>query len=133
LTFGNRVGNAAQERTEMRSWIDLITLAADEAAEGGVDPLTKFIVPMLPWAVILFLMYWLLLRPQKKEQQRKQEMLSNLKKNDRVVTIGGIIGTVANVDSDAGEVTIKVDQNMRLKVRRSAIETVDRNNGETSS
>lgn len=113
----------------MRSLIELVTLAADEAP----DPLTKFIVPMLPWVMILFLMYWLLLRPQKQEQQRKKDMLSTLKKNDRIVTIGGIVGTVASIDNDANEVTVKVDQNTRIKFRRSAIETVDRNNGESSS
>ena len=52
------------------------------------------------------------------------DLLKSLKKNDRVVTIGGIIGTVANVTPDGKEVTLKVDDNTRLKMLRSSIQTV---------
>jgi preprotein translocase subunit YajC len=49
-------------------------------------------------------------------------MLGSLKKNDRVVTIGGIIGTVASTSQDGREVTLKIDDNARLRVLRSAIQ-----------
>ncbi len=72
-------------------------------------------------AVMLVVMYLLLFRgPQKKQQQHKQ-MVQSLEKNDKVRTIGGIIGTVVDVKGD--EVTLKVDEstNTKIKVAASAI------------
>jgi len=66
---------------------------------------------------IFFLFYFLLIRPQRQEQQRRQSMLGGLKKNDRVITIGGIYGVVTNVHKEANEVTIKVDEGTNTKLR----------------
>ena len=65
------------------------------------------------------LFYFLLIRPQRLEQRRRQEMLSAVKKNDRVITSGGIFGVVTNVDAEANEVTIKVDEATNTKLRLS--------------
>lgn len=94
-------------------------LAQDNAQKG--DPYFSMLFPMVAIAV---LWYFLLLRPQRREQIRKQDMLSSLKKNDRIVTIGGIMGTVANVAPDGKEVTIKVDDNTRIKFLRSSIQSI---------
>jgi preprotein translocase subunit YajC len=69
------------------------------------------------------LFYLLLIRPQRGEQARRQIMLGAVKKNDRVVTIGGIYGVVANVHREADEVTLKVDEatNTKLRVTLSSI------------
>ncbi len=77
-----------------------------------------------PWPLligIVAIFYFLLLRPQMKEQKRRREMLSTLKKNDRVVTNGGMIGVISAISDD--EVTLKVDdsQNVRIRFTRSAI------------
>jgi preprotein translocase subunit YajC len=61
-------------------------------------------------------------RPQQKERARREKALGELKKNDRVVTIGGIIGTIANISEKEQEVTLKIDDNTRIKMRRSAIQ-----------
>ncbi len=72
--------------------------------------------------VLMFVvMYFLLFRgPQKQKQQRKQ-LVQSLQKNDRVQTIGGIIGTIVDIKSD--EVTLKIDEsnNTKIKVASSAI------------
>lgn len=68
--------------------------------------------------------YFMLLRPRAAEERKRKEFLDNLKKNDRVVTAGGIIGSVANVSNDGNEITLKVDDNTRIKFRRSSISTV---------
>lgn len=70
-----------------------------------------------PILAIAFLFYFLLLRPQRREQSRRQAMLDGLKKNDRVVTIGGIYGVVTNVRREADEVTIRVDEDSNTKLR----------------
>ncbi len=79
---------------------------------------------MLFWMLpIVFLFYWLMIRPQRKEQARREAMLGALKKNDRVIAAGGIFGVVANVHAEANEVTIKVDEasNTKLRVTLSSI------------
>jgi preprotein translocase subunit YajC len=72
---------------------------------------------LLPFLAIGLLFYWLLLRPQQKDRARRDAMLKAIKKNDRVVTIGGIFGVVTNVRSEANEVTIKVDESTNTKLR----------------
>ena len=72
---------------------------------------------LLPMLAIGFLFYFLLIRPQRQEQRRRKEMLGGVKKNDRVVTIGGIYGVVTNVHKEADEVTIKVDETTNTKLR----------------
>ncbi len=54
-------------------------------------------------------MYFISIRPQKKQQQKRQEMLSNMSKGDKVVTLGGIKGTIASIDRDNKEVVVDCD------------------------
>lgn len=73
---------------------------------------------------ILVLMFFFSMRSQSKEKKRRQQMLEALKKGDRVQTVGGIIGTIADVREN--EVVLKVDEgaNVKLRFARSAIQTV---------
>jgi preprotein translocase subunit YajC len=83
----------------------------------------SMLIGLLPFVAIFVLFYFLLIRPQRREQARRQEMLSAVKKNDRVITAGGIYGVVTNVHREADEVTIKVDEatNTKLRVTLSSI------------
>ena len=76
----------------------------------------------LPFAAIGLFFYFILLRPQQAEQRRRKELLTALKKNDKVVTTGGMIGTIADISSDGTRITLKVDDNTRIKFLRSAIQ-----------
>ncbi|MBP9025652.1 MAG: preprotein translocase subunit YajC [Phycisphaerae bacterium] len=80
----------------------------------------------LPLILIIGVFWWWMSRSRRREQQRYQDMLRNLKRNDRVQTIGGIIGTV--VDTRDDEVVLKVDETNNVKMRfvRSAIKDVMR-------
>jgi preprotein translocase subunit YajC len=97
--------------------------ATGSAASQSVGPATKPAVwPQLALMVaMVVLMYFVLFRGPKKKQQEHKKMLDSLEKNDRVCTIGGIIGTVVEVKGD--EVILKVDEssNTRIRVRTSAI------------
>lgn len=82
-----------------------------------------------PWQMIallgvMFLLFFWMGRKPKKEQQRRQEMLANMKKGDKVTTIGGIIGTVLDIRDD--EVVVKIDEASNTKMRfvKSAINRV---------
>jgi preprotein translocase subunit YajC len=100
-------------------WTRLILLAEDapQPAEGQAG---SGLLNMLVWFVpIGFLFWFLLIRPQRQEQARRQALLSAVKPNDRVITAGGIYGVVTNVHREADVVTIKVDESNNTKLRVS--------------
>ena len=82
------------------------------------------LVNLVPIVLIFIIFYFLLIRPQKKAQDDHKKMLAELKKNDEVITSGGIHGTIANV-KDAS-VTLKVDDNVKIEVQKSAIAIIKR-------
>lgn len=65
--------------------------------------------------------YFLLYRPQKKEQQRRADMLNSLKKGDRVITTGGMYGTITSLD--AKKVTLKVAEKIEMDFLRTAVQS----------
>ena len=109
-------------------WISMaLVLAANEdkaapAPGGGQGP--DFMQLLVLFAPLVLLFYFIVLRPQRRDQASRDAMLKALKKNDRVVTIGGIMGSVANISPDGQEVTLKVDDNTRIKFLRSSIQRV---------
>jgi preprotein translocase subunit YajC len=97
-----------------------LLLGADDKGQQGADGFLMF-APLIAIGIVF---YFLLLRPQRKEQASRESMLAALKKNDKVLTIGGVIGSVANISPDGQEVTLKVDDNTRIKFIRSSIQRV---------
>ena len=69
--------------------------------------------------VILAIFYFLLIRPQRKEQQRHKAMIESLKKGNEIVTSGGIIGTVLHVEKT--RITIRTGESTRLVVQRARV------------
>ena len=98
----------------------LLAAGDEKAPAPGADSLMMF-APLIAIGIIF---YFLLLRPQRREQASREAMLAALKKNDKVLTIGGVIGSVANISADNQEVTLKVDDNTRIKFIRSSIQRV---------
>ncbi len=94
----------------------LAVLAAPR--EGG----NAGLILMAQMVAIFAIFYFLLIRPQRKEQQRHRKMLEELRKGDEVITNGGIIGTVVHLKDD--HVTIKTAENTRLLVQRGRIAQV---------
>jgi len=77
------------------------------------------LVQLFPMLLIIGVMYFLLLRPQQKQQRETAQMQSKLKKNDEVVTVGGLHGTIVNVKDSV--VTLRVDDNVRMDVDRNCV------------
>lgn len=77
---------------------------------------------LLPMVLIIFVWYFLILRPQGREKRQREQQLAALKRNDRVVTYSGIIGTITGFSDDNKEVTLRVDDNVKLRFLRSAIQ-----------
>jgi preprotein translocase subunit YajC len=90
---------------------------APAAAPGG--GIGSFLVPM---ALIFTMMYFVMIRPQKKRQTEQQRLMSALKTGDRIVTNGGIHGMISNVKD--GTVIVKVADNVKIEIEKSAITTV---------
>jgi preprotein translocase subunit YajC len=81
-------------------------------------------VLLMPILVAFAVMLFMSTRQNKKEQGRRMQMIRGLSKNDRVVTIGGILGSVVSVSEDASEVTLKMVDDSRIKFRADAIREV---------
>ncbi len=79
---------------------------------------------LIPFGLIILVFYFLIIRPQNKKQKETQAMLASIKKNDRVVTIGGLRGTVQAVRDDA--IVLKVDEDVKIEFNKSAIASVIR-------
>ena len=78
--------------------------------------------PFVPLILLFVIFYFLLIRPQQKNQKKRQEMLSNLQKGDRVITIGGIHGVIKEIDDVS--LSLRVADNVSLKFARQSIDRV---------
>ena len=87
---------------------------------------------LIPMVLIFIVFYFVVIRGKRRDKNSRDNMLNSLKKNDRVVTIGGIIGTVAATSANGKEVTLKIDDNVRMKVLRSAIQGPLRDGDQTA-
>ncbi len=91
---------------------------AQEGGHGG-NALGALLFQLVFFLLLFALFYFLLIRPQQKARKRHEEFLENLKKGDRVVTTGGIWGTVVEIGDQT--VTLKVDANTRITFTKEAI------------
>ena len=87
-------------------------------------PLKNPLMQMLPFILIFIVIWFVMMRGPRKKQQKQKQMVQSLAKNDKVQTIGGILGTVIDVSDDS--VTLKIDEanNTKMKVSSAAISRV---------
>jgi len=98
----------------------LVSPAYAQAAGGGG---LGGIEPLIPLILIFVVFYFLLIRPQQKKAKAHREMLTALRRGDRVVTSGGIIGTISRVVSDS-ELSVEIAENVKVRVARGMIAEV---------
>ncbi|WP_207478548.1 preprotein translocase subunit YajC [Arenibaculum pallidiluteum] len=91
-------------------------------AQTGPAPGAFEFASFLPLVLIFIVFYFLLIRPQQKRMKEHRTMLDALRRGDRVVTGGGIIGTVTKADAD--EVTVEIAENVRVRVLKSTITSI---------
>ena len=84
-------------------------------ADQTANPLIQFI----PGILIFFVFYFLIIKPQKDKQKEQKKMIDNLKKNDAVVTVSGIHGTIVLVKEKT--VMVRVDDNVKIEFDKDAI------------
>ena len=84
---------------------------------------------LMPLVVMFLIFYFLVFRPQSKSRKDHERMVKGLKKNDQVVTTGGLFGTVVNVRPES--ITLRIDDNVRVEVEPSAITRLVKPHGQT--
>ena len=89
------------------------------SAQGGSS---SMLTMLGTFALIIVIFYFLIIRPQRKKQKDTQSMLSNIRKGDRVSTVGGIRGTVHAVKENT--VVLRVDENAKIEFNKNAISAV---------
>jgi preprotein translocase subunit YajC len=113
----------------------LVTLAQEGVAPGGGTPLpgggpppdaSGEMIKLVGMLVAMGIVFWLLLiRPESKRRKEREQVLNAIKPKDRVVTIGGLYGTVVEIEKD--EIVLLVDpkKDIKLRFRRGAIDSVE--------
>jgi preprotein translocase subunit YajC len=99
----------------------LITPAFAQGVGGAGAP--DLLMSVLPFVLIFVIMYFLIIRPQRQRMKQHQELVSNLRRGDTVVTSGGLIGKIAKV-VDEGEVQVEISEGVKIRVVRSMITEV---------
>jgi preprotein translocase subunit YajC len=108
----------------MMDWFAIIAQATSAPATTPRSGLDVFLRDIFPFVLMMGVIFWFMFRGQKKERQKHEDIHKNLKKNDKVQTIGGVLGTVVDVRDH--EVVLKVDETNNTKIRfnRAAIKEV---------
>ncbi|HSD64611.1 MAG TPA: preprotein translocase subunit YajC [Ignavibacteriaceae bacterium] len=96
----------------------LLAMAPPAGGNGGGG----FISTIIMFGAIFLIFYFMIIRPQQKRAKEREKLLSNLQKGDKVVTSGGLHGTIAGIDEKT--VLLQVSDNVKMKFERSAIANV---------
>lgn len=90
--------------------------------QAQTDGITGMVSSLLPFLLIIVVFYFLILRPQQKRQKERQKLLEGVKKGDKIITSGGIHGTVEGLEDDS--VLVKIADNVKVKMDKAAIGTI---------
>ena len=104
--------------------LSLLAQAQEPAQQPNIATSLRDMLPFLVLLGIAF--YFIILRPQKRAENEKKQIMSSMEKGDKVQTIGGIQGTVYSVDQNDNSVTVEVDKNCKIKFLRTAVSSVDK-------
>ncbi len=100
----------------------LIDLAYAQGAQPGGGGSSPWFGQLFLFAPLILIFYFLILRPQQKQRKDMRDMLSNLQKGDRIVTKGGIVGTIDKVEEQT--VRIELGNGPKLRIQRDYVDRV---------
>ena len=101
-------------------WLVAIGSSGGESGAGRGSGLGMLIL----FASLFFIWWFLYLGPQMKRQKQKQRMIEALKKGDRVVTRGGLLGTIVGIKEKDRIVVVRIAENVKIEVLRNAVEAI---------
>ena len=96
-----------------------VTPAFAQTAGGG----SEMIMSILPFVLIFVIMYFLIIRPQRQQAKARDAMLTAIRRNDTIVTSGGVVGKVTKVIDD-GELEVEIASGVKVRVVRSMVADV---------
>lgn len=94
----------------------LTASAGQQAQQGNIVSL------LLPFVLLFVIFYFMLIRPQQKQQKQRQQMLGSLKKGNKVITAGGLIGEITELKDDT--IMVRIADKVEVKMTRSAVSQV---------
>jgi preprotein translocase subunit YajC len=97
------------------------TVASAAAPAAASSPLAM-VISFAPFIIIMILFYFLMIYPQNKERKKKEEALNAIQRGDRILTRGGVYGTVADIKEQI--LIVKVAENVKVEIDRSFLESV---------
>ncbi|MGA7159389.1 MAG: preprotein translocase subunit YajC [Bacteroidota bacterium] len=98
----------------------LIAMAPSQGGQGGGD----FTSMILMFAVVIAIFYFMIMRPQQKRQKERQKLLDSMKKGDKVVTAGGLHGTIIGIEDKT--LLVQIADNVKVKIERGSISMVNK-------
>jgi len=102
--------------------LSLLLFAPPVAGQAAPNPL----IQIVPLVLIFVVLYFFMIRPQQKKQKDREKVLDSLKRGDKVVTIGGVHGTVAGIDTEKKTVLVQVSDSTKITFDRTAIANIDK-------
>ncbi len=103
----------------MNQFLTISNAFAAGAAGGGLPEGASQYLSFLPWIVIFAIFYFVLIMPQMKKQKKHKAFLEGLKKGDRVITTGGMIGAIDAITDKI--ITLKIADNCKIKIVRDSV------------
>jgi preprotein translocase subunit YajC len=98
------------------------SLFASQQGSPAGAPQGSFLTALLPFILVFVIFYVLIIMPSRKKQKKHQEMLSQLKPGDKIITTGGIYGTVMGSKED--RIEVKISANVKIDITKSAVGAV---------
>jgi len=102
--------------------LTLFLFAPPVAGQATPNPF----IQIVPLVLIFIVFYFFMIRPQQKKQKDREKVLDSLKRGDKVITIGGLHGTVAGIDTEKKTVLVQVSDTTKIKFDRTAIANIEK-------
>lgn len=102
--------------------LSLLLFAPPVAGQAAPNPL----IQIVPLVLIFIVFYFFMIRPQQKKQKDRQIVLDSLRRGDKVITIGGVHGTVAGIDTEKKTVLVQVNDSTKITFDRTAIANIEK-------
>ncbi|QND53168.1 preprotein translocase subunit YajC [Phyllobacterium sp. 628] len=94
------------------------------AQTTGIGGAPEMLMSILPFILIFVIMYFLIIRPQRTQMKKREELLKNIRRGDTIVTGGGFVAKVTKVFEDTGELEVEIGEGVKARVIRSLVSDV---------
>lgn len=108
-----------------------VTLASPGGESAPLPPKQDAITSLLPLILVFLILYLLVIRPQHKKLKTHNQLINSLKKGDKVVTSGGIMGTITNINDADKTVEVEIADKVVVKLLRTSITDLSKSNAKT--